>query len=213
MPVASARAAFDLQITEIWPGNEPGGNQSEDWFEVTNFGDMAWTAATDGDLYYDDDSVSFTDADLMSGVASIAAGESVIFVDGGPAGAAEFIDLWDDTFALWQVGSFNGSGLGQGGDAVSLFIDDMAPAGPPALTLLDVEGYPDADSNGGQSWDVVLGAFSVRGNANGAAGTAAVNDANQRSFGSPGIPTVPEPASVLLLVAGAAGLANIRRRS
>lgn len=33
-----ATSSFNLQITEIWPGNEPGSNLTDDWFEVTNAG-------------------------------------------------------------------------------------------------------------------------------------------------------------------------------
>ena len=44
---SQALALYDLQITEIWPGNFPndsnGDNQTGDWFELTNLGDMAWT--------------------------------------------------------------------------------------------------------------------------------------------------------------------------
>ena len=37
-----AFAQFDLQVTEIWMGNEPGDNLSEDWFEITNVGLGPW---------------------------------------------------------------------------------------------------------------------------------------------------------------------------
>ncbi len=46
-----ALAQFNLQITEMWPGNEPGNNLTEDWFEIVNFGDAAWISGVDGDLY------------------------------------------------------------------------------------------------------------------------------------------------------------------
>jgi hypothetical protein len=206
-----AFALYDLQITEIWPGNEPGGNLSEDWFELTNMGDMAWSAVVDGDLYYDDESLDPLDAALMSGIASIAPGESVIFVNDGPAGAAEWSDLWDDVVILPQVGHYDGAGLGQGGDVVGIFIDAPGDPGPPTgLVLIEADGYPDAELNGGQSWDTVLGAFSTVGNANGAVATLIVNDEGQPAIGSPG-PAVPEPASLLLVLMGAA-VATMRYR-
>lgn len=196
----SAHAQFNLQITEIWPGNEPGDNQTEDWFEVTNFGNLAWTAALHGNLYFDDDSADAVVADLMSGVPSIAPGESVVFVNAG--GEVEWSDLWDDVVSpLPQVGAYAGAGLGQGGDAVTLFIDDVLPVGPPSLSELDFEAYPSALLDGGQSYDILLGAFSTVGNASGAVATILVNNANQPSIGSPGS-VVPEPSAIVLLLTG-----------
>lgn len=69
-----AHAVSDLQITEIWPGNEPGSNLTSDRFELTNYGDTAWVAATDGDLYFDDDSQDGTTADLLKGISTILPG-------------------------------------------------------------------------------------------------------------------------------------------
>ncbi|MFG0326698.1 MAG: PEP-CTERM sorting domain-containing protein [Phycisphaerales bacterium JB037] len=198
---ATAAADFDLQITEIWMGNEPGSNLSEDWIEITNFGTMTWTAAIDGDLWFDDVSADTGDAALMSGVPSIAPGESVIFVDGGATGAANWLTLWG--FG-GQVGSYEGAGLGQGGDAVAIWISAGIPVGSPD----DFEAYPDANLNGGQSWDVVLGAFSTVGNLSNAFATGTVNDEGQPAIGSPG--TIPAPGSLALL--GLGGLAAARRR-
>ena len=203
-------ADFDLQITEIWPGNEPGANLSEDWFEVTNFGDMAWTAAVNGDLYFDDESFDETTADLMSGVDSIAPGESVIFVNGGEDGAAEWIALWSPDITLPQVGSYNGAGLSQGGDAVGLFLDIDAN-GPDADELFETQAYPDANLAAGGSYDVLLGQFSTVGNAAGAVATTTLNDVNQPVVGSPGS-IVPEPTTAGLIIV-ASGLLALRRHA
>ena len=202
---AGAQAGYNLQITEIWMGNEPGSNLTEDWFEITNLGNSAWTAAVDGDLYFEDSSADAGDAVLMSGIASIGAGESVIFVDEDDI--AGFLSVWTGVSAA-IVGGYDGSGLGQGGDAVAIWIGD------PNVTLaspVDVEAYPDADLFGGQSWDVVLGAFSTVGNASGAYSTApTVNDEGQPAIASPGT-VVPAPAG---FVGGQAltGLTLGRRR-
>lgn len=193
----SAFASYDLQISEIWPGNEPGSNLSEDWFEITNYGDMAWTAAVDGDLYYDDDSFDASTADIISGVASIAPGESVILVNGGASAATDWSTLWGAVVTLPQVGSFDGSGLGQGGDAVGVWVSMGAPAGAPNFTA----AYPDANSNGGQSYDTILSAFSTVSNAAGAVATTTLNDVNQPAIGSPGS-VVPEPGTLALAMGG-----------
>ena len=205
---AWAAMPFQLQVTEIWSGNEPDSNLSQDWFEVTNIGESVWTAASFGDLYFDDDSADPSKADLMSGIASIAPGESVIFVDGGTIGAADWLVLWSgDLVTAPQVGSYDGAGLGKNGDAVTLFVDD--PDSGVNLWQLAFETYPGTTANGGQSYDVVLGAFSTVGNASGAVATSTVNEGGQPAIGSPG--AVPEPGTIALMVLGAM-TAVIRRR-
>jgi hypothetical protein len=203
-------ADFDLQITEIWPGNEPGENLTSDWFEVTNFGDMAWEEAMDGGLWYDDDSADPTAADPIIGVGTIAPGESVIFVDGEDGSGdnvAEFLNVWNPVKSQGQVGSYEGSGLGQGGDGVTLWV---SPAMPTVADVPeDFATYPTALLNGGQSFDTVLDAFSVDGNASGAVTTLALNDENQPAIGSPGM-VVPEPSSIALMLLCLAGL-SLRR--
>lgn len=170
-----------LQITEIWPGNEPGSNLTADWFEITNTGTVAWTPDL-GDLYYDDESQDPASASLISGILSIEPGEVVIAVNA--ATNIEFLDVWAPSYNMTgiQVGTFAGAGLGQGGDGVTLWIGNPLTVG----TLADFATYPDANLNGGQSYDVALGAFSVVGNANNAGETTVQNDASQPAIGSPG---------------------------
>lgn len=210
----AAQAAFDLQITEMWMGNEPGANLTEDWFEVTNFGDMDFTFGVDGYLFFDDESADWEAADILEGIGTIAAGETVIFVDEGQAAAGAWFDVWFDIASdvpgvdgVPQVGWYDGSGLGQGGDAVALFLDadQTLDAGS---TAFEVEAFPDADFNGGQSWDSVLGAFSTVGNASGAYATDIVNDEGQNAIASPG--TIPAPGAMAVLAFG--GIAAVRRR-
>ena len=199
MLTSQSLAAFNLKVTEIWPGNEPGENLTDDWFEVTNFGDMPWTSA-DGTLFFDDAPSNAANAVPLFGVSSIAAGESVVFVDGnaGTGGLNEFLwkSLWEGPIAassrpLPQVGSYEGSGLGQGGDGVSLYLSLGIPM---SGDLIDFQEYPNAVATGGQSYDTVVSAFTTAG----FPGIVTdVNNVGQPAIGTPGY-TVPEPSSVLL---------------
>jgi hypothetical protein len=94
---------------------------------------------------------------------------------------------------------------------VNLYLDNILPPGIPSISLLDSAGYPDATTSGGRSFDVGLNAFSTVGNASGAVATIVVNDMNQPAIGSPGRPLVPEPTSIMLLLAGILGIASGRR--
>lgn len=179
---AAPAGGFDLQITEIFPGNEPGGNLTGDWFEVTNLGGAAWIIA-DGGLLFDDESADPVDAVALNGVTEIAAGESVVFVEDDSAD--EFRSVWGPVIELGQVGTHDGSGLSQGGDAATLFLDADGD-GVTAADQIDFEVFPDAEASGGQTYDVAAQAFSVDGGAgDGVVTTAAVNDAGQSAVGSP----------------------------
>lgn len=206
--------AFDLQITEIWPGNEPGENLSEDWFELTNFGDMTFDSSVDGNLYFEDESADWTTGDQLffntSDPVVIQPGQSVVFSDGGVLEAFNLFTLWDPELSF-PLGQYNGSGLGQGGDTVVLFHDADMNGLDAADPIITQGSYPDAESFGGRSYDLVIGAFS---HPSFAVSTIDVNDAGQSAIGTPGyVPSVPEPSSVLLiLLGGSLGVAMLRRR-
>jgi|GEM_PF-1969929 len=160
----AAFAAFDLRVTEVWPGNTAGDDLTDDWFEVTNFGDMPWVASTDGDLYFEDDSADADRADLISGVASIAPGESVIFVDGLSDPQDDLnLFLWRQVWngplttagrTIPQLGTYNGSGLsGTSGDAVALFLDSDLSGTPEQDELLLTQPHAGNLTRPGQSFD------------------------------------------------------------
>ncbi|WP_187830015.1 SdiA-regulated domain-containing protein [Siccirubricoccus phaeus] len=122
--VADNPAPAGLYISEIAPwssGNSPVG---ADWFEVTNAG----TSAVDVTGWkMDDSSDVFAQAVSLTGITSIAAGESVIFLetDDLEAAKAEFIATWfgGTAPAGLQIGAYSGGGVGlsTGGDAVNLY--------------------------------------------------------------------------------------------
>jgi hypothetical protein len=171
---------FNLQVTEIWPGNSTGSQLTTDWFEITNTGTEAWVSGVGPTLYYDDDSQSPAEADLISGLTQLDPGEAAIIVIGNEANAQTFRTVWGSVINLTgvEVGYTDGAGLGANGDGVSLFVGLPATGSVP----VDFEAYPTGSV--GRSYDLNLAVFSVAGQ-NGAVATA-VNNGGQAAIGSPG---------------------------
>ena len=107
-----------IVITEVMSSSGTGG--TPDWFEVTNDGSSA-VSLTGWKM--DDGSFNIAAAVALSGITSIGAGESVIFIESAAgAGVASFRTFWGGLTNV-QVGYYSGSGLGlsSGGDGVCLF--------------------------------------------------------------------------------------------
>ena len=226
-----ALATFDLQITEIWPGQGGGNDVTDDWFEITNFGDMAWEASTHGGLWFDDESMAVTEIDgdtnlpeqqavPLEGITTIAAGESVIFVEGDSEDKETFETVWGAVVSLPQVGYHDGSGLSGNGDAVTLFLDadlsgDLSADADGFIAApdlkLDFEDFPEVPLLlDGSSYDVVLQEYSTVGipslsvpPTEGAVATLALggDELDTPAVGTPGF-AVPEPGTIALLAVG-----------
>ena len=185
-----------LEVTEIWPG-QAGADVTADWFEITNAGTRAWTAA-EGALAYDDESAAIDDADPIQGLTAIAPGEKVVVVVGDAGDAVDFRTVWGEVLDLegLQVGFTDGAGLGNGGDGVALFQGG---------SLVAFETYPDTQGNSGRSFDTGLGAFSTVGNANGAVATITLAD-GEAAIASPGdrAPSVVNPNAPVVTANAAA---------
>jgi 2',3'-cyclic-nucleotide 2'-phosphodiesterase (5'-nucleotidase family)/uncharacterized protein YjiK len=117
-------APGQLRITEVAAWGSGNGNYLADWFEVTNFGARAVDISG---WKMDDSSESPAAALPLTGITSIAPGESVIFIETATAAStiATFRSTWfgaNPPPAL-QIGSYTGSGAGlsTGGDAVVLY--------------------------------------------------------------------------------------------
>jgi len=163
--------AQDLIISEIWPGQE-GTDVTADWFEIRNDGMAAWVSGIDANLYYDDDSSAPTNADIINGITNIQPGESVIVVVGDAVDATEFTSVWSPVIDLsaTEVGWTDGSGLGGGGDAVTLWIGDPNLTG---VSVEDFASYPDTSDDDAASYNILSSSFSSVGS-NGAVSSIVV---------------------------------------
>ena len=143
-----------LRITEVAPwssGNSP--NVAADWFEVTNIGARAVDITG---WKMDDSSESPAAAVPMSGITSIAPGESVIFLETANLSTtrAAFLTNWfgANPPSGLQVGAYSGGGVGlsTGGDAVNLYDTNntrrasvafgLAPSSAPFATFENAAG-------------------------------------------------------------------------
>jgi len=213
----TAQADFNLQVTEVYEGVS-GEDVTEDWVEITNFGDMAFTFGTSGDLYFDDDSADPTENEKVTGITDITPGESVVVVlANSTSDVTDFENAWGPSNLTGvEIGYLIGDdpgGLSQVGE--SLFFFDGNTSG--ANTVISAS-YTGTDNAGvaGSTWedlvgDGVLDSQSVDG-VNGAytAPTAAGDFGEFDLIGSPG--QIPEPGSLALLGLGGLALLGSRRR-
>ena len=206
---SSAHAA--LIVSEVSPYSSSNTPFTADWFELTNTGS---TSLTVSGWKMDDNSNSFAASVAMSGITSIAAGESVIFIETStPATTVPgFQSYWGSPVSGVQIGTYSGSGVGlsTAGDAVNIF--DSAGT---VLARVDFGA-----STTGRTFDnaaglnnVTLPTLSTLG-VNGAFNSAQPLTATTTlDIGSPGaIAAVPEPETYGMLLAGLALIGGIARR-
>ncbi|KRB96994.1 PEP-CTERM domain protein [Hydrogenophaga sp. Root209] len=204
--LTATAATAQVRITEVAPWSSGNSVVSADWFELTNFG----TSAVDITGWkVDDNSNAFGSALALTGVSSIGAGQSVVFIEGSAATAGSFLSNWfgSPSFAGVVVGTYSGSGIGfgTGGDAVNIF----NAAG--ALQARVDFGASDASSPY-QTFDNSAGLNNVTLSTLSTAGTnGAFVIASGLEIGSPSL--VPEPETYAMLLAGLGLMgAAIRRR-
>lgn len=109
-----------IKVTEVAPWSSGNSALAADWFELTN------TGSTPVDIsnwrMYDSGAGGFGSSGPLSGISSIAPGESVIFVDGA-AKVPPFITNWYGASAPagLQIGTYADPGLSTSGDAVNIY--------------------------------------------------------------------------------------------
>lgn len=118
--IAANVSVANIRITEVMSSSNGGGTPTPDFFEITNYGSSAVTLTG---WKMDDNTFAIGSAVALSGITSIGAGETVVFIESA-AGAAvsSFRSFWGGLAGV-QVGYYSGSGvsLSSGGDGVVLF--------------------------------------------------------------------------------------------
>lgn len=207
LPFAASAA---VAITEVAPWSS--GNNSAvgaDWFELTNTGSSAISIAG---WKMDDDSANFATAVALSGITSIAAGQSVIFIEGNATTANTFKNVWfgSNVPANFAIGYYSGSGIGlsTSSDAVTLFNAAGVIQAKVTFGASDSSSpYQTFDNAAGLN-NTAISTLSAVG-VNGA--FVAANSAVE--IGSPGtIAAVPEPQGLAMMLAGLGVVGAVARR-
>jgi hypothetical protein len=87
--VAANHALADIVISEVDPAGSGNKSYSADWFELTNTGAAA-VSITGWKM--DDSGDSFAAAVALTGVSSIAAGQTVVFIEDKGASTAATVN-------------------------------------------------------------------------------------------------------------------------
>jgi MYXO-CTERM domain-containing protein len=211
--VSSAQA--QVIISEVAPfGSSATASNGADWFELTNAGSSAVNISG---WKMDDNSNSSALAVALSGVTSIAAGQSVVFVEvasGSTAAAvnAAFTAFWfgSSVPSGFAIGNYGGSGvgLGTGGDAVNIY---DASGALQANVVFNTSAAPPTFDNAAGLNNTTVSALSVTGT-NG----AFVSANALGNVGSPGsiatVASVPEAEGYAMALAGLGALGLVTRR-
>jgi hypothetical protein len=198
-----------VRITEVAPWGSGNSPYAADWFELTNTGSAAVSISG---WKMDDASNSCASSVALNGITSIAAGESVIFLEtASPTTVgASFLSTWFGTNGGPRIGSYTGGGvgLGTGGDAVNIFDGSGTLQAKVTFGTADATSpYQTFDNAAGLN-NAAITLLSESG-VNGA--FIAANDTAE--IGSPGlIAAVPGPESYAFMLAGLAVVGAIARK-
>lgn len=214
---ATALPAFaqSVRITEVAPWGSGNSPYSADWFELTN---TSSAAVSISGWKVDDNSNSFGAAAALTGITSIAAGESVIFLETTSTNSpttvsASFLNTWFGTSVGPRLGFYTGNGLGLSttADAVNIFDGSGTLQARVAFGASDATSPYQTFNNAAGLNNATISLLSAVG-VDGA--FVALNDTAE--IGSPGLVAapVPGPESYAMMLAGlAVAGATARKRS
>ncbi len=203
---ANAAPTASIIISEV---DASGSSMSYagDWFELTN------TTSSAIDITgwkMDDSSNAFLSAVALRGVTSIAAGKSVIFIEGASTSTgdstlnAAFLAAWfgANVPANVTLANYGGTGVGlsTGGDAVNIFNS----------TGTNIASVSFGASTAGQTFDNSAGLAGTISTLSALNVGGAITSFNTAEIGSPA--AVPEPESYALLMAGLVLIGAISRK-
>jgi hypothetical protein len=211
---ASSSASAAILITEVDPaGSSSTSGYAADWFEVTNTGSSAVSIAG---WSMDDNHDSFSAAVALTGVSSIAAGQTVVFVESTGTTAAAVDAAFESTWfgssvpAGFTIGNYSGGnvGLSQSGDAVNLYNSSGA-------VMADVVFGSSSPTSG--TFDNTAGLNGVTLTTYSKVGVDGAFLSKNGEIGSPGIDTavstVPLPATAWLMMGGLLAMTYVARRN
>ncbi|HEY5332697.1 MAG TPA: SdiA-regulated domain-containing protein, partial [Solirubrobacterales bacterium] len=172
----TAPVSSPLAVTEAAPWGSSNVEYKADWFELTNESPVAVSLAG---WKMDDSSNAFGTAVALHGVSSIAAGESVLFLETAEgitvSEEGEVVTKFETSWfgssvpAGLQVGTYHGSGVGlsTGGDAVNIFESEgnriTGVSFGAASTASPVPSFENAAGLGNYKAPVAITALSVEG--------------------------------------------------
>lgn len=203
--VGTAHAA--IIISEVDAAGSAGATTySADWFELTNTGNAAVDITG---WRMDDNSNSYNASVALNGVSSIAAGQSVVFIEGDATTAANFKAQWfgANVPVGFTIGYYSGSGVGlsQTADAVNIF--------DASVNHTIVANVAFGATSLGRTLDNSAGLNNVTISTLSSVGVnGAFTSANGVEIGSPGVVPLPGALPLMASALGLIGGARLRRK-